>query len=148
MAILRWVERNSLPVSAWEDPEKVNQVLRAIDTRLDGRQAAAWSRKRNHRILGDSRTAPDSALDHQEGFRGFAVSSVTTLTSKKPSRTGGRRLAPPAGLEPAAKRLEGAWCVGCHSAADLRLFRRCVSRRSAFDTHSTSTGGRGMASDG
>ncbi|MGW6909526.1 tyrosine-type recombinase/integrase [Streptomyces sp. NPDC054940] len=51
VAILKWVERNSLPVSAWEDPEKVDQVLRAIDTRLDGKQAAAWSRKRNRRIL-------------------------------------------------------------------------------------------------
>ncbi|NEE21618.1 hypothetical protein G3M58_86045 [Streptomyces sp. SID7499] len=51
VAILRWVERNSLPVSAWEDPEKVDQVLRAIDTRLDGKQAAARSRKRNRRIL-------------------------------------------------------------------------------------------------
>lgn len=50
-AILRWVERNSLPVSSWEDPEKVDQVLLAIDTRLDGKQAAAWSRKRNRRIL-------------------------------------------------------------------------------------------------
>ncbi|MFI2423384.1 site-specific integrase [Streptomyces sp. NPDC018955] len=50
-AILRRVERNSLPVSAWEDPEKADQVPQAIDTRLDGRQAAAWSRKRNRRIL-------------------------------------------------------------------------------------------------
>ncbi|MER6276053.1 hypothetical protein ABT202_07020 [Streptomyces sp900105245] len=49
--ILRWVERHSLPVSAWEDPETVDQVLRAIDTRLHGKQAAAWSRKRNRRIL-------------------------------------------------------------------------------------------------
>ncbi|MFC9959816.1 hypothetical protein ACFVIB_20980 [Streptomyces nigra] len=51
LAILRWVERNSLPVSAWEDPAKVDDVLRAIDTRLDGKQAAAWSRKRHRRIL-------------------------------------------------------------------------------------------------
>ncbi|MFD4977126.1 site-specific integrase, partial [Streptomyces sp. NPDC058424] len=50
-SILRWVERNSLPVSAWEDPDKVDEVLRALDTRLDGRQAAAWSRKRHRRIL-------------------------------------------------------------------------------------------------
>ncbi|MFJ4896963.1 tyrosine-type recombinase/integrase [Streptomyces sp. NPDC088727] len=49
--ILRWVERNSLPVSTWEDPGKVDEVLRAIDTRLDGKQAAAWSRKRHRRIL-------------------------------------------------------------------------------------------------
>ncbi|MET7474246.1 hypothetical protein ABZT17_07760 [Streptomyces sp. NPDC005648] len=51
MATLRWVERNSLPVSVWEDPEKVDDVLRAVDTRLDGKQAAAWSRKRHRRIL-------------------------------------------------------------------------------------------------
>ncbi|MBB4715139.1 integrase [Streptomyces luteogriseus] len=38
-------------VSTWEDPEKVEQVLRAIGTRLDGKQAAAWSRKRSRRIL-------------------------------------------------------------------------------------------------
>ncbi|MFH9083058.1 hypothetical protein [Streptomyces sp. NPDC017673] len=34
-----------------EDPEKVDQVLQAIDTRLDGKQAAAWSRKRSRRLL-------------------------------------------------------------------------------------------------
>ncbi|MFK4108297.1 tyrosine-type recombinase/integrase [Streptomyces sp. NPDC002176] len=49
--ILQWVERNSLPVSAWEEPDKVDEVLRALDTLLDGRQAAAWSRKRHRRIL-------------------------------------------------------------------------------------------------
>ncbi|WP_328736283.1 tyrosine-type recombinase/integrase [Streptomyces bobili] len=51
VAILRWVERNSLPVSAWEEPERVDEVLRAVDARLDGKQAAAWSRKRHRRIL-------------------------------------------------------------------------------------------------
>ncbi|WP_326668281.1 hypothetical protein [Streptomyces canus] len=51
MTILRWVERNSVPVSVWEDPEKVDDVLQAIDTRLDGMQAAAWSRERHRRIL-------------------------------------------------------------------------------------------------
>ncbi|MFD1312851.1 tyrosine-type recombinase/integrase [Streptomyces kaempferi] len=51
VTILRWVERNSLPVSAWEDAERADEVLRAVDTRLDGRQAAAWSRKRHRRIL-------------------------------------------------------------------------------------------------
>ncbi|WP_328431494.1 tyrosine-type recombinase/integrase [Streptomyces sp. NBC_00453] len=51
VTILRWVERNSLSVSVWEDPEKVDDVLQAIDTRLDGKQAAAWSRKRHRRIL-------------------------------------------------------------------------------------------------
>ncbi|WP_406126678.1 hypothetical protein OHQ89_33115 [Streptomyces canus] len=51
MTIRRWVERNSLPVSAWEEAERVDKVLRAVDTRLDGKQAAAWSRKRHRRIL-------------------------------------------------------------------------------------------------
>ncbi|WP_327670400.1 MULTISPECIES: site-specific integrase [unclassified Streptomyces] len=51
MTILRWVERNSLPVSVWEDPEKVDEVLTALDTRLDGKPAAAWSRKRHRRVL-------------------------------------------------------------------------------------------------
>jgi integrase len=51
VTILRWVERNSRPVSAWEEAERVDAVLRAVDTRLDGKQAAAWSRKRHRRIL-------------------------------------------------------------------------------------------------
>jgi hypothetical protein len=61
VAILKWVERNSLPVSAWEDPEKADQVLHAIDNRLDGKQAAAWSRKRNRRILKRRHEVRDSA---------------------------------------------------------------------------------------
>ncbi|MFJ5267629.1 tyrosine-type recombinase/integrase [Streptomyces sp. NPDC088358] len=51
VTILRWVEINSLPVSAWKDAERADEVLPAVDTRLDGRQAAAWSRKRHRRIL-------------------------------------------------------------------------------------------------
>ncbi|MBB4794333.1 hypothetical protein [Streptomyces nodosus] len=52
--ILRWVERNSLPVSAWEDPDKVEEVLRALDTprRQAGRrmvtQAASADPERRH----------------------------------------------------------------------------------------------------
>ena len=51
VTILRWVELHSLPASAWEETERTDAVLRAIDTRLDGKQAAAWSRKRHCRIL-------------------------------------------------------------------------------------------------
>jgi integrase len=51
VAILKWVKRNSLSVSAWEEPDKVDEILRALDTRLDGKPAAAWSRKRHRRIL-------------------------------------------------------------------------------------------------
>ncbi|WP_051853764.1 hypothetical protein [Streptomyces sp. NRRL S-146] len=49
-----WIGRPELYCSrkcAWGDPEKVDQVLRVIDTRFDGKQAAAWSRKRNCRVL-------------------------------------------------------------------------------------------------
>ncbi|MGW6398918.1 tyrosine-type recombinase/integrase [Streptomyces sp. NPDC055134] len=49
--ILRWVQRNSLPMTVWEDQVKVDGVLRAVDTLLDGTQAAASSIKRTRRIL-------------------------------------------------------------------------------------------------
>ncbi|MGK5627299.1 tyrosine-type recombinase/integrase [Streptomyces sp. URMC 123] len=49
--ILKWVERNTLSMAAWEDSDKVDQVLRAVSTRLDGKRAAAWSVKRTRRIL-------------------------------------------------------------------------------------------------
>lgn len=42
-AILAWIRRNSLPMSAWEDPEHVDAVLHTLDTRLDGAPAAANS---------------------------------------------------------------------------------------------------------
>ncbi|WP_372407730.1 site-specific integrase [Streptomyces luteireticuli] len=60
--ILRWVERNSLTMAAWEDPVKVDEVLRAVDTRLDGRRAAASSVKRNRRILN---VAMQHAVKHR-----------------------------------------------------------------------------------
>ncbi|MFD6280856.1 tyrosine-type recombinase/integrase [Streptomyces sp. NPDC060209] len=49
--ILRWVERNTLSMAAWEDPAKVDEVLRAFDVLLDGTRAAASSVKRNRRVL-------------------------------------------------------------------------------------------------
>ena len=50
-AILRWVERNTLTMAAWEDPQQVEDVLHALDSRLDGTAAAASSSKRHRRIL-------------------------------------------------------------------------------------------------
>lgn len=50
-AILRWVERNTLTMAAWEDPAKVEDVLEAIATKLDGKPVAASSVKRYRRIL-------------------------------------------------------------------------------------------------
>ncbi|MFE4650507.1 tyrosine-type recombinase/integrase [Streptomyces sp. NPDC056707] len=50
-AILKWVQRNTLSMAAWEDPAKVDEVLQASSTLLDGTPAAANSVKRNRRIL-------------------------------------------------------------------------------------------------
>jgi integrase len=61
-AILRWVEHNTLSMAAWEDPAKVDEVLRALDTRLDGARAAASSVKRNRRILN---VAMEYAVKHK-----------------------------------------------------------------------------------
>ncbi|GAA2666786.1 tyrosine-type recombinase/integrase [Streptomyces aculeolatus] len=59
--ILDWVERNTLPMSAWEDTAKVEQVVAAISTLLDGTAAAASSVMRNRRILS---LALDRAVQH------------------------------------------------------------------------------------
>ncbi|PLW72576.1 tyrosine-type recombinase/integrase [Streptomyces sp. SCUT-3] len=50
-AVLRWVERNTLTMAAWEDPTKVEEVMEAIATKLDGTPAAASTVKRNRRVL-------------------------------------------------------------------------------------------------
>lgn len=50
-AILKWVERNSLSMAAWEDPAQVDEVLHALSTKLDRSAAAASTVKRNRRIL-------------------------------------------------------------------------------------------------
>ncbi|MFC9956946.1 tyrosine-type recombinase/integrase [Streptomyces nigra] len=57
-----WVERNSLTMAAWEDPAKVDEVLRAVDSKLDGTRAAASSTKRNRRILN---VAMEYAVKHR-----------------------------------------------------------------------------------
>ncbi|NGN63888.1 tyrosine-type recombinase/integrase [Streptomyces sp. A7024] len=49
--IIKWVRRNSLPMSAWEDPQRVEDVLHAVSTKLDDTAAAASTTKRNRRIL-------------------------------------------------------------------------------------------------
>ncbi|WP_198655433.1 tyrosine-type recombinase/integrase [Streptomyces geranii] len=61
-AILKWVERNTHSMAVWEDPVKVEALLRAVDTRLDGKRAAAWSVKRTRRILN---VAMEYAVKHQ-----------------------------------------------------------------------------------
>ncbi|MFB6673964.1 tyrosine-type recombinase/integrase [Streptomyces sp. NPDC056390] len=60
--ILKWVERNTLSMAAWEDPSKVDEVLRELATRLDGTSAAASSVKRTRRILN---VAMEYAVKHR-----------------------------------------------------------------------------------
>ncbi|MFI1183355.1 site-specific integrase [Streptomyces sp. NPDC020799] len=60
--ILKWVERNTLSMTVWQDPVKVDGILCAVDTRLDGKRAAASSVKRTRRILN---VAMKHAIKHQ-----------------------------------------------------------------------------------
>ncbi|SOE13685.1 Phage integrase family protein [Streptomyces sp. 2323.1] len=49
--ILRWVQRNSLAMAAWEDESTVETALRAAGTKLDGTPVAASSARRTKRVL-------------------------------------------------------------------------------------------------
>ncbi|MFD9244869.1 tyrosine-type recombinase/integrase [Streptomyces sp. NPDC059556] len=49
--ILRWVQRNSLTMAAWEDESTVEAVLRAAGTKLDGTPVAASTARRTKRVL-------------------------------------------------------------------------------------------------
>ncbi|MFJ9726848.1 tyrosine-type recombinase/integrase [Streptomyces sp. NPDC101209] len=62
LTILKWVERNTMTMAAWEDPAKVDEVLHALGTKLDGTRAAASSVKRNRRILN---VAMEYAVKHR-----------------------------------------------------------------------------------
>ncbi|MFJ5216173.1 tyrosine-type recombinase/integrase [Streptomyces sp. NPDC088354] len=59
--ILRWVERNTESMAAWEDPRKVDDVLHSLASKLDGTTAAASSIKRNRRVLN---VAMEYAVKH------------------------------------------------------------------------------------
>ncbi|MER7805860.1 tyrosine-type recombinase/integrase [Streptomyces sp900116325] len=61
-AILKWIERNTLSMDAWEEPAKVEAVLNAVSSLLDGTPAAASSAKRNRRILN---VAMEYAVKHR-----------------------------------------------------------------------------------
>ncbi|RPE39687.1 phage integrase family protein [Streptomyces sp. Ag109_O5-1] len=50
-AMLAFIERNTLSMAAWEDPAKVDDVLTAMETRLDGKAVAASSRRRHRNVL-------------------------------------------------------------------------------------------------
>ncbi|MFF2409127.1 hypothetical protein [Streptomyces sp. NPDC058092] len=61
-AILKWIERNTLSMAAWEEPARVEAVLNAVSSLLDGTPAAASSAKRNRRILN---VAMEYAVKHR-----------------------------------------------------------------------------------
>lgn len=56
VVILRWVQRNSPTMAAWEDPDRVEKVLTALATKLNGESAAASSVKRHRRVLNVAMT--------------------------------------------------------------------------------------------
>lgn len=49
--ILDWVQRNTLSMAAWEQPDRIDTVVSALGTLLDGTAAAASSVTRNRRIM-------------------------------------------------------------------------------------------------
>ncbi|MCF3104115.1 site-specific integrase [Streptomyces roseoverticillatus] len=61
-AILGWIERNTLTMAAWEDPQKVEEVMNALATKLDGTPGAPSSTKRHRRILN---VAMEYAVKHR-----------------------------------------------------------------------------------
>ncbi|GAA3754595.1 site-specific integrase [Streptomyces tremellae] len=52
-AALRWVEKNSLPISALEDPETLRRALDALSRKMDGTAAAASTARRKKACLSD-----------------------------------------------------------------------------------------------
>jgi hypothetical protein len=53
-AILRWLSRNTRPVSALADPDVMRAVLDAAGTLLDGKPAAAWTSQGNRAVIGNA----------------------------------------------------------------------------------------------
>ncbi len=52
-AALRWIEKNSLPVSALEDPATLRLALDALSTLMNGKSAAARTARRKRACLSD-----------------------------------------------------------------------------------------------
>ncbi|MFG2299186.1 tyrosine-type recombinase/integrase [Streptomyces sp. NPDC048603] len=50
-AILAWVQRSTLTMAAWEDTARVEAILAAMTTKLNGTPVAASSVKRSRRVL-------------------------------------------------------------------------------------------------
>ncbi|MFF2928067.1 tyrosine-type recombinase/integrase, partial [Streptomyces celluloflavus] len=111
-AILAWIRRNSLLMSAWEETKHVDTVLQALDTVLDGTPAAASSAKRYRRILnvvleyavrqkalqanplptgksGTSAPKTSGAVDKRSLLNPRQVAALLTWTADRP-RTGHR----------------------------------------------------------
>ncbi|MFG2128350.1 site-specific integrase [Streptomyces sp. NPDC048751] len=72
---LRWVAKNSIPISALEDPASVRLALDALALKLDGKPAAARTAKRKRACLSD---VLGLAVEEQ-----YFVTPVNPLTTVK-----------------------------------------------------------------
>ncbi|MZE52411.1 tyrosine-type recombinase/integrase [Streptomyces sp. SID5770] len=81
--ILRWVERNSLTMAAWEDEGTVETVLRAAGTKLDGTPVAASTARRTKRVLNVliEHAIKKKVLKENPLPKGKSASAVTSKTS-------------------------------------------------------------------
>jgi integrase len=79
-AILRWLSRNTKPVSALADPATTRAVLDAAETLLDGKAAAPSTVRRNRTILGN-------ALEYAVERRLLTNNPVKAIKWKAPKTT-------------------------------------------------------------
>ncbi|MFF8314077.1 site-specific integrase [Streptomyces lydicus] len=73
-AALRWLSKNSLPVSALEDPAVVRQALDALALKLDGKQAAPRTARRKRACLSEA-----LGLAVEEQYFTTPVNPLTTV---------------------------------------------------------------------
>jgi len=78
--ILKWMSRNTKPVSALADPAVTRAVLDAAATLLDGRAASAWTARGNRAVL-------DNALEYAVELRLLARNPIKVINWKAPKTT-------------------------------------------------------------
>ena len=78
--ILKWLSRNTKPVSALSDLDVMRSVLDAAGTLLDGRPASAWTAQGNRAILAN-------ALDYAVERKLLGLNPVKTVKWKPPKAT-------------------------------------------------------------
>ncbi|MFI5986357.1 tyrosine-type recombinase/integrase [Streptomyces sp. NPDC051555] len=84
-AILKWVERNTLSMAAWEDAGKVDGVLRCLSRKLDGTPVAASSVKRSRRVMNVAmeQAVKDGVLGQNPLPKGKGSAPKTSLAVDK-----------------------------------------------------------------